>query len=312
MSAVIRGYQVGNQLSAELWADAVVAHAPERSDAVELVKVGISYLLGAVEIITSALAVEYVEEAERLARERSLERVEAVRRVLNDQSIEIDSASALLGYRLDGRHVAVVLREGTERSDTGAALDVARRKLLRAFGLGTCLTVRVDMRTVWVWLAAPACSRTPIATLTSSVSAAVGRPAFGLEGFRRSHREAIDAMRVAELADPVSATVTYFGDVDIAALCSMDTARCREFIHSELGALAATGKAAALQRATLAAFFAANSNYRATGVDLGIHHNTVRYRLEQVERLLGRDLGERRLALELALHLYDVLGLSTC
>ena len=92
-------------------------------------------------------------------------------------------------------------------------------------------------------------------------------------------------------------------------MCSIDTLRFHDFIATELGDLAAGDAAAGRLRATLAAFYAAGSNYRATGDVLGVHHNTVRYRVEQAATRLGRPVSERRLATELALHLAAALPL---
>jgi hypothetical protein len=41
---------------------------------------------------------------------------------------------------------------------------------------------------------------------------------------------------------------------------------------------------------------------------MGLHHNTVRYRLDRAEALLGRPPSEERFKLELALHLTLRLG----
>jgi DNA-binding PucR family transcriptional regulator len=86
-------------------------------------------------------------------------------------------------------------------------------------------------------------------------------------------------------------------------VCSTDPNWCRSFIRDELGRLGADDEAARRARETLEGFFAANSNFRITAARLGIHHNTVRYRLDRAEQLLGRPIAERRLALELALNL---------
>ncbi|MEN0140335.1 MAG: helix-turn-helix domain-containing protein, partial [Rhodococcus sp. (in: high G+C Gram-positive bacteria)] len=60
-------------------------------------------------------------------------------------------------------------------------------------------------------------------------------------------------------------------------------------------------------RKTLAAFYAADGNYRATAAVLGVHHNTVRYRVQQAGRLAGRELDKRDLSVELALQLADLI-----
>ena len=83
------------------------------------------------------------------------------------------------------------------------------------------------------------------------------------------------------------------------------------FIAEKLGPLAVETNEARRLRATLKGFFDANSNLRAAGTCLGIHHNTVRYRLERAEALLGRSVREHRLHLEIALQLFDRLVLPT-
>jgi DNA-binding PucR family transcriptional regulator len=85
-------------------------------------------------------------------------------------------------------------------------------------------------------------------------------------------------------------------------------AACRAFVAEQLGPLGGDTDEACRLRATLEAFFDSNSNFRATAARLGIHHNTVRYRLEQIERLLDRPIGHQRLKLELALHLAGRVG----
>ena len=119
-----------------------------------------------------------------------------------------------------------------------------------------------------------------------------------------SHREAIEALRVAELS-PQSGVVTEFADVAVAALCTVDSDRTYEFVRAELGDLAAGDEATTRIRDTLREFLAMNCNHRATAVRLHVHHNTVRYRIAQAERLLERSVDERRFQTELALHLTE-------
>lgn len=308
LKEVRRAYRVGSQHMSDLWTDAVAAHT-DGSVVVPAIKAGMHYILRWVEVIVDRLDDEYRHEEERLARERTLARVEDVRHVLTHPEVDADTATARLGYRLHGTHLAVVLRERSDVTDAGKALDAAIRELAAALDSRPGLTLRVDMRTAWCWLPHPAVGQERLRRLQVPVLAGVGRPGRGLEGFRRSHHEALDALRVAELGGDPSA-ITYYDDVDIAALCSVEPDRCHDFIRTELRGLTANDNGTLRQRETLTAFFAANSNYRATAANLGIHHNTVRYRLEQAENTVGHPLRQRRLALELALHLHAIVGLN--
>ncbi|WNM31727.1 helix-turn-helix domain-containing protein [Streptomyces sp. Li-HN-5-11] len=308
LTAVVRGYRVGAHYLIARWTDAVAEHGPGDRSALEAVKAGTSFILLWLEMIIEQLTAEYRDEDERLARERSLARVELVRQVLGEPDTDIAAASERLGYRLKGRHIALALRARTDKPDAGASLEGAVRELARAMRATSHLAARVDMRTVWCWMACgdsspPRLGRTGLPVLT-----AAGRPGVGLDGFRRSHREALDALRIAELAGRDGGTVTYYDEVGVAALCSADFDKCAEFVRTELGALCGAGPVAGRHRETLLAFYGANSNYRATAAELGLHHNTVRYRLDQAERALGHGPAERRLSLELALHLHSLLG----
>jgi DNA-binding PucR family transcriptional regulator len=84
-------------------------------------------------------------------------------------------------------------------------------------------------------------------------------------------------------------------------------AACRAFVAEQLGPLGEDTDEAGRLRATLEAFFDSNSNFRATAARLGIHHNIVRYRLEQIETARSADR-HQRLKLELALHLAGRVG----
>jgi hypothetical protein len=301
LSAVMRAYRIGAQHWTEQWAEAVAVHAGAGTDAVAVAQAGTSFVLGWLDEVSERLAEEYREEAERLARERSLAQVEDVRRALTDPDLDIADTSARLGYDLAGRHVALVLRHLA--GDAGAAV----RQLTAAISSGRPLIVRVDLETTWCWV--PYAAAPPVAPAPDvSLVAAQGRPRRGLAGFRESHREALAALRVAELAQCGPGTLTRYDNVAVAAVCSVDPEWCRTFVRTELGALAADEDAARQLRATLEEFFAANSNFRATAARLGVHHNTVRYRLERAEQVLARPPADRRLALELALHLASRLG----
>ena len=53
----------------------------------------------------------------------------------------------------------------------------------------------------------------------------------------------------------------------------------------------ASDKSRVMLRATLAAWFAQNENSAATAAALGIHRNTLDYRLRRIGELTGLDLG---------------------
>ncbi|MDN5746657.1 MAG: helix-turn-helix domain-containing protein, partial [Nocardioidaceae bacterium] len=306
MAAITRAYSLGIQYLIEVWSDAVRRHGPRDKSALEVVQSGTAFLMTRMDVITAQSADEYRIELERLAREQSLARVEDVRRVLSDDGIDIDAAGERLSYRIRGRHRALVLRDESARPD-GSAVDRTLRDLVSSLQSGRGLSVRVDLRTTWWWIPASAVEGKELPVPTDAVTVAVGRPGAGLDGFRTSHRDALDGLRVAEMMEGGAPSVTRYDDVELVAMCSVDRQRFLDFIVVELGDLVRQDASTRRLRTTLAAFYAANSNYRAAGEELGVHHNTVRYRVEQASVILGRPVSERRLATELALHFAGVM-----
>jgi DNA-binding PucR family transcriptional regulator len=140
------------------------------------------------------------------------------------------------------------------------------------------------------------------------IRVAFGRPAAGLEGFRRSHREAIQAARVASLARDLGRQVVGYAQVELVSLLASDLPRAREFVATRLGPLAAAGEPMQRLRETLRAFLAAGGRSVRAAKELYVHQNTVTYRVKRAEELLGRRVTEDRVELMCALMLADTLG----
>jgi sugar diacid utilization regulator len=251
------------------------------------------------------MSVEYRDEAERVSREWSMARVDEVRTALTSTDLDEGATSRRLGYDVSGPHVALVL---VRTGDDPVTLEATMRELAATVANVRPLVAMVDSRTAWCWIPTNSVRR---ATLTmSGVVCGQGRPRSGLEGFRVSHHEALDSVRVARLQPTDRPTVTHFEDVQLLSVCSQDAEALSRFVTSVLADLAAPSTLAHRLRTTLGAFYAANCNYRAAAARLDLHHNTVRYRLTQAEHMMGRTHDDRRLETELALHLAAHLGLT--
>jgi DNA-binding PucR family transcriptional regulator len=131
------------------------------------------------------------------------------------------------------------------------------------------------------------------------VRMAVGVPALGPAGFRRSHLAAIDAYRVARTAQRTG--VTGYAEVDALALLSADQERTRWFVAEKLGKLAEPGPTLDDLRETALCYLDTGRNLMETARRLHVHRNTVVYRLSKIERLLGRPLDQRPFATQAAL-----------
>jgi len=79
----------------------------------------------------------------------------------------------------------------------------------------------------------------------------------------------------------------------------------------ELGRLANQDDDTLRIASTVRVYFAELGTVARTARRLGIHKNTVLYRLQPAEILLGRSLNERRLELQLTLDLARTIGVPT-
>jgi DNA-binding PucR family transcriptional regulator len=133
---------------------------------------------------------------------------------------------------------------------------------------------------------------------------AVGLEAFGAEGFRSTHKQAIRAQAVAGKAPE---PLTYFGDVAVTALASASLGDARAFVLHELRGIDQETPGDQRIRETILAYFAAGHNAASAAAALGVHQQTVTNRLLAAEERLGRSVASRRVELETALRLRSLL-----
>nr|WP_296775847.1 helix-turn-helix domain-containing protein [Rhodococcus sp. (in: high G+C Gram-positive bacteria)] len=297
-ATLMRAYRVGIIYWCERWTDAVERHCHDLALGLRASNLGINFLMGWFEMITDRISAEVHDEAERLTKEGSMARLAEVRKVLGPEAINATTASQRLGYDLRGNHVAILLSRIEEQD---VALGATALAVAGKIANARPLTLIVDVDTAWCWV--------PVANGRTEVSAhpgvfvGVGRPGVGVDGFRRSHHEANEAVRIARLSDRRTGVVTHFDTIELASLCSGDPELCHAFIAAQLGGLAARTSHAANLRSTLRAYYDANCSFRSAAATLELHHNTVRYRLAQAERIMGQSILELRLQRELALRL---------
>lgn len=129
---------------------------------------------------------------------------------------------------------------------------------------------------------------------------AVGARGSGKDGFATSHRQAVQAARVAAISgDPV----TLFGDVALEAFALSDEALARRFVDRQLGEFDDSKPRTAALLTTLEAYFDAGNRATAAASALDVHERTVSYRIRAAEERLGKYLHECQDDLSLALRL---------
>ncbi|WP_433592585.1 PucR family transcriptional regulator [Nocardia sp. CA-145437] len=267
----------------------------------------------------------YMAERERGLRAALTQRAEIVRSLLDGADVDTESASARLGYRLGQRHLALVVwtdEDAAPLPSDGSGEAVGRLDRIVArfagtLGNGSLLTVPSGAAALWAWIgvdgdgvSVPAIPGPddPVWSVDAPVRVAVGVPATHTAGFRASHREAVAARQVAERARPDTPRVLHYSEVEVAYLTGTDEAAMRSLIERELGALAAPDPQSARLRETLHAYLRARRSPDAAAKMLGVHKNTVRYRVQRIEELLGHSLDQRGPRLEIALDCVAVYG----
>ena len=172
------------------------------------------------------------------------------------------------------------------------------------------LTVAIGERAVWAWTSGDHLTDDPAAVehrMGDGVRAAIGTCRQGLAGMADSHDEARVARRVAELRAIRPGAVVGYRTADLTALLTADPVEAVRFVESELGELLADSDAAARLRATVRVYLEENLSPARAARRLGVHQNTVVYRVKQTEELLGHTVEQRRLQIEVALRLSDMI-----
>jgi sugar diacid utilization regulator/GAF domain-containing protein len=130
--------------------------------------------------------------------------------------------------------------------------------------------------------------------------------------FPRSYREAVLALRVQHVAHATE-QVTLFEDLGLYRLLAnmADLSLVEAFVREWLGPLIDYDeqKGADLV-ATLTSYLEYGGNYEATAQALAVHRNTLKYRLQRIRDISGRDLGDPDTGfnLQLATRAWQVLA----
>jgi hypothetical protein len=269
-----------------------------------------------IEAIERRLTDIYMREREQWVRGTAALRAAEVRALLSGKAGDTAAVSLRLGYELSRFHVGyVVWSEGAgERpGDAGAlfaAMERAAAAVAESLGAGSPLTV-AEGRHLACWAGRrepPDLGRLRLpASVGAGLSVAAGTPAHGPEGFVLSHREALRARRVAQLRGEGRAARAAYPDLALEALLVDDPEAARRFAARELGDLAARDDATVRLASTLAIFLEEGSSFVGAARRLGVHANTVAYRVRRAESLRGRPITTRQLELRVALRLTRLL-----
>ncbi|MFD5098255.1 PucR family transcriptional regulator [Streptomyces albidochromogenes] len=314
LDQVLRGVRLGHARLAHGLAAAIEQHVPADQRLTELRRVN-DLLFRYADSHASIMAEEYIAERDRWRGSDEAARRAIVDEVLAGRPVDPRTTTRRLHYDISRTHVAAILW----CDDTGGSPPAAERlhrtamAMTRTLEAADMLLIPAYNTTAWVWFTV-ADEATPgrVEHLRDGldrlrdVRAALGPPAAGRQGMRRSHLGALQAERIARLSGQ---WLCDYQEVRLVALATAEPEHAHWFVQDVLGPLASGGDRVRELRETLRVYLAEERSLRIAADRLHVARNTITYRVKRAEELLpatttaGNSL-ELRLALELAQHLH--------
>ncbi len=299
--SVLQAWRAGQNAAWRGWMKIAFALTTDAAELGELLDYSARSIFGYVDATTSLVTEQIGAERERLTTGSQAQRLETVTLLIEGSPIAAETAEHRLAYALGRTHVAAIVWSDHAEPDI-AVLDLTVEELAAACGARRPLRVAASVGALWVWL--PTDEITDIAAVQTvldeneDVYVAIGSAAGGLEGFRRSHLEALAAQRL--LIRSRGVRLACWEAVELVALASHDEARARAFVTRTLGALSdADGE---LQK-TVRVYLHEQSNAARTASRMFTHRNTILSRIARAEQLLPKPLRNNSIEVAVALEL---------
>lgn len=313
-NALVRAYRIGHQEVLKILLEEIRAAEldPQRRLDVfdEIVAVTFRYI----DWISQQVLTIYQVEHDRWQQSRNHMRAAEIRRVLeSDEDIDIDAVAAALRYPLRSHHLALVLwcEESAEQDELTTLERYVYEYATTVGARDRALFVSADRLTGWAWIPLEPGRRVPLPdTANSSINLAAGQPLPGVEGFRRSHRQAqlVHAVLTAAGTGPARAASAAEPGLMLAGLAGGDLAEARVWVHEVLGPLASADARDERLRETLRVFLRAGQSFTAAAGELHLHFNSVKYRVARAIERRGRPITADVLDVEVALLLCHWYG----
>lgn len=309
MEHMLRSIHVAHSTATSVLLEAAERVVPEAQRFVEMRRIS-EVLFGIVDVLTKRMADEYARAHEAWLTSSIALRAGIVEDLLQGTAVPMDRATRILGYDLSRWHLAMIVWPDSSMPAESTQLRATASDILAAAGCVSTLVLPVGAQRVWAWGSRTTHPPEAVAPSTSpppGVRIAIGSPGAGVEGFRRSHKQAAEAARVGTLSTRDAWWFCY-QDLDLVAMLSADLSATREFVARELGGLVDDIEPVVTMRRTLKCYLDRDRSLAGTAAELHIARNTVAYRVQRAEHLRGRPATVRRLQLHAALTLAEELG----
>ena len=262
----------------------------------------------------------YQSERDRWLANENRVRALRVREVLDGNEIDIDDTTDALRYPLRRIHLSLIVW-CAECEDGNELVAMERFVTELATSLGARerpLFIAADRVPGWAWIplsedAAPDAVTRLREFADGRADApwiAAGDPLPGVDGFRRSHAQALAARAVvvASGSQPPAVTTANDPGLVVAAQFCADLQQARAWVGDVLGPLASATDSDERMRETLREFLHTGSSFKATADALHLHVNSVKYRVQRALERRGKPITGDRLDVEVALllcHWFD-------
>lgn len=300
-------YRIGQNVAWRAWMARAFTLTDDPDELRELLDVTSRSIFAFVDQTVAGIQELIDREREQLVHGTHAERLETVNLIVEGAPITSERASARLRYELARRHTAAVVWSEGDDSDQGQ-LERLADALARSTGAGHPFTVMASTRSLWAWYADggvgnPQAVRAQLSE-APGVRVALGSSGEGVEGFRRSHLDALATQRLMNRM-PGRLAMASYEDVQLVALSAQDEARAAEFVARTLGELASAEEEL---RETLRVYIREQFSASRAARALFAHRNTVLNRLARARELLPAPLEQRGLQVGLALEIVHWLG----
>lgn len=308
-ASALEVYRIGHNLAWRRWTEIAFELTSDPEELRELLDVPFRSANEYVDGMLASIATQMQAEYDSLAKDVNAECRKIVDLILAGAPISRDSAEDRLGYTFDCAHTAAIIW-ADEPGDDPSPLDRAVEAFREAVGNQRPLVVAASGGTRWVWAR-------DVGTLDpdtfrdvldqTGTHLAIGAPATGVEGFRRSHTDALTTQRMmARLRS--RQRVAFFAEIQMIALLTENLDGSDEFIRDTLGDFESATKT--LQQTVLTYVTTACNASRAAKI-LYTHRNTLLHRLEAAQKLLPRPIEDNPVDVAVALRTLQWRGPKT-
>ena len=319
-NALVRAYRLGHRTALKAFIAEIRAANLERQLSMDVYELIEAVSFDYIDWISQQVIATYQAERDHWLENRTSLRTLRVRELLSGADIDVDAITEAISYPLRRIHLAVVAWCGeSSDGDELAVMERFAQKLAESAGAKeNPLFIPVDRVTAWAWIPLGA-GATPDAvarirafteTAKGAPSIAVGNPLPGIDGFRRSHRQAQDGRAVAIATGAAARQFTAVSDpgLSVAALLGDNVAAASAWVGEVLGPLASPTEGDERLRETLRVFLGAGSSFKGAAEELHLHVNSVKYRIGRAIERRGRPIADDRLDVEVALLLCHWFG----